>query len=544
MPEPASQPSTAPASEVVSAEDVATLNRVTGWAFTQAQREQIAPVVTARRPSLKALRAATLTLADGSSPLVPMPHPQAPGAPKPFSTPTKPSMEYDGHPESIAFAGALEQARLLRAGKVTSVELTKMYLARLEKWGPSLRCVVTLMADRALAAASRADAEIAAGRIRSPLHGIPFGAKDLFSAKGAPTTWGVSPYKDRVIDEDATVIARLEDAGAILVAKLSLGELAMGDVWFGGLTRNPWNPETGSSGSSAGSASAVAAGLVSFALGTETLGSIVSPCCACGTTGLRPTLGLVPRTGAMALSWTMDKIGPITRRVEDAAAVLHVIQGADGHDPIASPSTFGWDGKTDLKGLRVGYDADVFAATQRRAPEAFAPYAEVLATLTKLGATPVPVKLPRARLGYPIAEILITVEGAASLSDLVLNNKLPDLAQQAPNSWPNSFRSAEAVPAPDYLRALRLREQVKSEFAPAFAEVDLYIAIPRAGSTLVTTNLTGHPTLVTRCGMSKNGKEPIMVEFVGRHHREDALVTVAAAFEAATQHHLQWPTLS
>lgn len=537
---------TLPASDdVLSSDDIAALARAVAREPTLEQRAQMAAMVGGRRQSLRAIRAAALALADGSPPsgTVPPPVPQGGQAWRSFNLPDAPLPQYDGNPASLAYMGAMDQARLLRARKVTSIELTRMYLDRLKRLGPSLHCVVTITESRALAAAARADDEIAAGKFRSPLQGLPFGAKDLFSAKGAPTTWGVSPYRDRVIEEDATVISRLEEAGAVLVAKLSLGELAMGDVWFGGLTRNPWDPEKGSSGSSAGSASAVCAGLVSFALGTETLGSIVSPCCVCGTTGIRPTLGLVPRTGAMALSWTMDKIGPIARRVEDAAAVLHVIQGADARDPYCGPPTFGWDGRTKLADIKVGYDADVFAATQRRSPEAFAPHALVLDKLKALGATPVPVKLPRVRLGSPVAEIVIGAEGAASLSDLVERDGLRDLVQQAVTSWPNTFRSAEAIPAPDYLRALRLREQIKTEFEAAFAGVDAYVAIPRAGGTLVTTNLTGHPTLITRCGLT-DGKVPVMVEFVGKHHREDALVAIGAAFEGATDHHGKWPQLA
>jgi len=459
----------------------------------------------------------------------------------------RPMPRWNGSEEALAFLPAADLARLLRAGRVTSRTLTEMYLARLKRYGPDLNCVVSLVPDGvALAAADRADREIAAGEWRGPLHGLPYGAKDLFATRGLPTTWGVEPYRERVIDADATVIGRLEDAGAVLVSKLSLGELAMGDVWFGGLTRNPWKREDGSSGSSAGSGSAVAAGLVAFALGTETWGSIVSPCVVCGTTGLRPTFGRVPRTGAMALAWSMDKVGPMARGVEDCALVFDAVAGPDGIDATVGEHgpPFRWSTRGDLSGLRVGIDVASFEALRadkKRSADVPA-YDEAVAALERLlGRSLLPVQLPEMRPEYEALPMtIIGVEGAASMEPLIASGEMDRLAQQERHSWPNTFRLAATVPATEYLQAQRLRAHLQREFADAVRAVDVYVTVPRCGHSLLYTNLTGHPEVVTRCGKTEEGL-PLSLSLVGALHREDAALSLAHAFERATPWHREWP---
>jgi Asp-tRNA(Asn)/Glu-tRNA(Gln) amidotransferase A subunit family amidase len=520
-------------------------DRIAGRApLKEEARALAAPTVTRRRFGLRGLRDAVVSLPQGVVPGVPfttqlpgdVPPPQSKATPFRWSVP---AAEWNDDPANLRFATVRDLAAWLRAGRITSVQLTQSCLERLRTIGNDLHCVVTLTEELALRQAAAADADLARGIDRGPLHGIPYGLKDLFATRTYPTTCGISAWKDRLVDEDATVVRRLAEAGAVLVAKLSLGELAMGDVWFGGLTRNPWKPDTGSSGSSAGSAAAVAAGLVPFAIGTETLGSIVSPCCVCGTVGLRPTFGLLSRAGAMPLTPTMDKPGPICRSAEDAAAVLSALAGPDPLDLTTAHSSFSYDPDLDLAALSVGYDADAFDALNRRNAADFAPYAEALEVLKKAGVNPKPITLPRYRLASVLAEVIIGVEGTACLSDLTLGTGLDSLVQQAAGSWPNTFRAAEHVPAADYVRALRLREQLKRQWSESLQGIDAYLAIPRFGPTLVATNLTGHPTLVTRAG-AKDGL-PVMIEFVGNLHRESAIVSLATAYERATGHIRSWP---
>ncbi|MHC4568453.1 MAG: amidase, partial [Planctomycetota bacterium] len=374
--------------------------------------------------------------------------------------------------EDVAFWPVTDLARLIRSRKVTSTELTKMYLGRLKRHDPELKCVVTLTEELALKQAKRADEEIAVGNYRGPLHGIPWGAKDLLAVKGYPTTWGAMPYKDQVIDYDATVVKRLEAAGAVLIAKLTLGALAWGDVWFGGKTRNPWDPEKGSSGSSAGPASATAAGLVGFSIGSETHGSIVSPCTVCGTTGLRPTFGRVSRYGAMALSWSMDKIGPICRTVEDCAVVLHSVAGRDGKDSTLVDVSFNWDASVGAKALKVGYVKSAFE--EKRGDEQWK--ANDLATLDVLrglGLKLVPVELP----DYPIETmgLILSVEAAAAFDELTRSGNDDLLVRQIKNAWPNRFREARTVPAVEYIQANRLRTLVMNAMQEKLAGIDVYV---------------------------------------------------------------------
>ena len=437
---------------------------------------------------------------------------------------------------------------------MTSVELTQMYLRRLHKWGPRLLCVVSLCDDLALSQAARADSEIGRGAIRGPLHGVPYAVKDLFSARGTRTTFGAKPYENQHIAVDSAVVERLENAGCVLLGKLSMGELAMGDVWFGGTTRNPWQPSAGSSGSSAGSASATAAGLVGFSIGTETLGSITSPCGVCGTTGLRPTFGSVSRRGAMPLSWTMDKIGPITRSVEDAALVFAVIHGPDGKEEtdksVVSDVPFRWEPKSKLGKLRVGIDQTALDYLDKQTEPEPGSRAQIwrdaLSVLEKMGVHPVPVALPAQNPAYnALAGLIIDVEGAAAFADLTERGGLRELAQQDDWNWPNTFRAGATIPAADYVQALRVRSHLQHEMAKATQNVDVYITFPHVGPSLVYTNLTGHPTVITRCGMTKDKESetdlPALIEFTGNLFREDAALRLAYAFEQATDWHKQWP---
>ncbi len=490
--------------------------------------------------------------------------------------------------EDLAFAPVTELAALLRARQITSLALTQMYLERLKRYDPRLHFVVTLTEERALAQARAADAEIAAGKYRGPLHGIPWGAKDLLAVKGYPTTWGAGGFEHQSFDEDATVVQRLDAAGAVLVAKFTLGALAMGDKWFGGQTRNPWNPKQGSSGSSAGSASAVAAGCVGFAIGSETLGSISSPSTRCGDTGLRPTFGFVPRTGAMALSWTMDKLGPLCRSVEDCALVLQAIYGPDGKDASVYPAPFHWNPGLDWKTLRIGYLKNGFddpkpfeapAAREGETPEEKKQREERsasmqanharqaydhrydLAALEKLramGVKLVPIDLPK--LPYGAMTPLLGAEAAAAFDDLTRSGRDKLLTEQGPGDWPNSFRTSRFYPAVEYIQANRARTLAVQQVSALFDTVDV-IVTPSSGSQLVATNLTGHPAIILPNGLrgadapqppkTDEGEDdniggpntPVSITFLGGHYQDARLAAFARAYQEATGFHKQHPRL-
>jgi len=403
-----------------------------------------------------------------------------------------------GKDEDLAFASVFELAARIRTKQITSEQLTKIYIARLKKYDPQLHCVITLTEEHALKQARQADAEIAAGKYRGPLHGIPWGAKDLLDTAGIPTTWGAEPYRNRIPVEDATVTKRLNEAGAVLVAKLSLGALALNDVWFGGQTMNPWLLEEGSSGSSAGPGSAVAAGLVAFAIGSETQGSIVSPSMRCGVTGLRPTYGRVPRTGAMTLSWTCDKLGVMARHVEDTMLVLHTIAGPDAHDVACVPANLNFDAnrvapKADLSKYRIGY----IPAWMKEAPATDVDRA-ALETAKKLGFTVKEVTLPD--WPYDSLNIILFAESAAAFEELTLSHKVDELKAQVPDAWPNTFRQSRFLSAVDFVQADRLRRKVAIEMERVFSEVDLLLVPSLRDEFLVITNFTGHPSLTLRAG--------------------------------------------
>lgn len=451
--------------------------------------------------------------------------------------------------DDLAFATVPQLAELIKTKKVSSVELTKMYLGRLKRYGPKLLCVVTLIEEQALKQAQDADKDLKNGKHRGPLHGIPWGAKDLFATKGIRTTWGAEPYRDQLIDYDATVVERLRDAGAVLVAKLSMGALAQGPKWFGGVTRNPWVPDEdrlGSSGSSAGPASATAAGLVGFSIGTETLGSIVSPSSRCGVTGLRPTYGRVSRSGAMGLSWTMDKIGPICRGVEDCAAALNAIYGPDDRDLTVGDVPFNWTPDLSLGKLRVGYLKAEFEGAgitpqndqQRQLfGQRQVMYREALDALEKAGVKMTPIELPK----FPTQNIryILTAEAATAFDDITRDGRVNQLSGQDPGDWPNTFRTNRFVPAVEYLRAQRARTLLMREMDKLMTQWDVFVSPAPGSASLIITNLTGHPAVCVPCGFINNLPQAIM--FTGGLYDEASPLRVALAFERATKWHTMHP---
>jgi Asp-tRNA(Asn)/Glu-tRNA(Gln) amidotransferase A subunit family amidase len=430
--------------------------------------------------------------------------------------------------EELAFAEIPALASLIRTRKVSCVELTEMYLARLARLDATLGCVIALLPERALAQARALDAELAAGKYRGPLHGIPWGAKDLLSVRGARTTWGAKPYAEQVLDLDAAVVERLDAAGAVLIAKLSLGALAWGDVWFGGTTRNPWKPEQGSSGSSAGPAAATAAGGVAFAIGSETWGSIVTPSARCGNSSLRPTFGRVSRHGAMALAWSLDKLGPMARSLADAGLVFDAVQGADARDFATLRGARALRADEPVK--RVGILAE--------AAERGGSYRAFLDEIAALGVELVPIELP----DYPVNEmmLLLNCEAACAFDELTRSGRDDELVRQVEWAWPNVFRQAQLVPAVEYLRANRLRTLLAREFDAALAGVDA-IAHPTTGNDLVTiTNLTGHPMVVAPFAFRDDGT-PRSVCFTGHLDEDERLVRFAAGWQRSTAYHLRHP---
>ena len=510
---------------------------------------------------------------------------------KPLRMSKAQSVTVSNNTEDLAFASVRELAELVRTKRVSSLALTEMYLQRLKKYDPTLKFVVTLTEERALTQAKMADAEIAAGKYRGPLHGLPWGAKDLLATKGYRTTWGAGGFENQTIDEDATVVKRLDDAGAVLVAKLTLGALALGDVWFGGVTRNPWNSSQGSSGSSAGPASATSAGCVAFSVGSETLGSISSPSSRCGCTGLRPTFGLVPRTGAMALSWSMDKLGPICRTVEDCALVLQAIYGPDGHDRTVHSAAFNWDANLEWKNLRIGYLKAAFepkppqppepakqeapktpeeqakAEDQKKRQDALQARAEydrkyndaALAKLLEMGVNLIPVELPK--FPYGAIRVMLTAEAAAAFDELTRTGRDKLLTSQKIYDWPNTFRTARFIPAVEYIQAARARTLVMEAMAKVFEGVDVIIAPANGSDQLTVTNLTGHPAVILPNGLrgpdapkfpfddpsdfqnAGGPGTPTSLTFLGKLYGEAELLALARAYQEATGFHLKHPKM-
>jgi Asp-tRNA(Asn)/Glu-tRNA(Gln) amidotransferase A subunit family amidase len=509
-----------------------------GLSFTDAQIEMLLPSVNRFYAQYEALRQLDVPLdtppALSFSPVI-VGYP-APRGNSTFRAPKTPALVRFASPEELAFQPAIQLAAMVRAKRITSTALTRMYLDRLKTFGPKLNCVITLTEDLALEQAKDADASLRRGKRLSSLHGVPYGAKDLFDTKGILTTWGAEPYQKRVPDSDATVIEKLRAAGAVLVAKLSMGALAQGGLWFGGMTHTPWDYAQSSSGSSAGSAAATASGLVGFSIGTETLGSIVSPSTRCGVAGVRPTFGRVSRAGAMALSWSMDKIGPICRSVADCAEVLRLIAGQDGKDLSVINAPFNWDARRPLKKMKVGY----LSADFERLREKARPVLEAaLADLRKAGVSLEPITLPE----FPLNAInfVLDAEAATAFDDLTRQpGGLDQLSGQTPPDWPNQFRSSRMIPAVEYIRAQRARTIYMRKFHEFMDQWDAFVS-PTNSPCLTATNLTGNPQAVVPCGFVDNLPQGLL--FTSRLFEEGAAMRLAYAYEQATDWHTKRPTL-
>jgi len=536
----------------ITVETIASAEEVAGVHFDAAERELMLDGLKQQEQRIEALH--KVSLSNSVSPAIVF-DPRPPGKKIPAPT-NRPMVRSKVAPrarseniEELAFLQVTELSELVRRKRVTSVELTQMYIARLKKYDPVLKCVITLTEDRALEKARAADAELSRGKYRGPLHGIPWGAKDLLAVRGYKTTWGAGPFKDQVIDADATVVQRLDAAGAVLVAKLTLGELAQGDIWFGATTKNPWKVDQGSSGSSAGPASATAAGLVGFAIGSETLGSISSPSTRCGTTGLRPTFGRVPRTGAMALSWTMDKLGPICRSAEDCALVLDAIHGPDSQDNSVIPADFHWDATLSPQKLRIGYVKSAFdtpltdPADPKRTLHGSKKFDDAaLDVFKRLGVDLIPVDLPD--LPYDAMRLILSAEAAASFDELTRSDRDKLLVQQGKFDWPNSFRTSRFIPAVDYVNANRLRSVAILLWDDLMRKVDVIVTPTNAAnlSQLVATNLTGHPAVIVPNGFRDDGT-PVSLTFLAGLFEEAKALAVARAYQEATGFHLKHPVV-
>jgi len=509
----------------VTPEMVRNAEWVAGLELTDDQRRQVAAGLTnAMRGSAALHRAAVGNDVPPALHFLPDPGRPAVG-PRGSAAFAPPATDRPAGDDDLAFLPVTKLAALLRDKKVSSTDLTKLCLARLKTYDPALKCVVNLTEELALKQAAEADRELAAGTPRGPLHGVPWVAKDLIAYPGYRTTWGAAPFREQTIDTKATVADRIDRAGGVLVAKVTLGALANGDRWFGGMTRNPWNVRQGSSGSSAGSASAVAAGCAGYGIGSETWGSIVSPSTRCGVTGLRPTFGRVSRHGCMALSWSMDKLGPLARSVEDCALILSVIHGHDGLDPTAVTHPFTWPSPRPVKELRVGFFENGTSDAVKK-------------VLTDLGVRLVPFRLPA---GLPVAalSVILDVEASAAFDDLTRAGTTEGL-----NSWPATFRRGRFIPAVDYLRAQRVRTVLMKQMAAAMTDVDVYVGSPDSG---LLTNLTGHPVVCLPNGLTRgaDGVEvPTSLTFTGRLWGEAELLAVARAYQDATGHHLRRPDMT
>ncbi len=524
---------------------------VSGLTLADEQRNLLLAGLESQHKAFEELRARpldnavppALVFSAGGTPVGAPPSAAAP-APQPVPA-ARPSSD-----EDLAFSDTATLGRLLRAGKVSSVELTRLYLSRLKRDDPVLLAVITLTEDLALRQAAAADAERARGTDRGPLHGIPYGLKDLLAVSGYPTTWGAGPFKSQIRAESSAVAERLEAAGAVLVAKTTVGELAWGDVWYGGTTKNPWKTSQGSSGSSAGSASSTAAGNVGFAIGTETWGSIVSPCTVCGASGLRPTFGRVSRHGAMALAWSMDKVGPIARSVEDLGLIFEAIHGRDERDPASVDRPFARPGRRDPRTIKVGvvtalFDEDYtkWAESDEEKP-GFAEWkkndAATLDTLKRMGFNLVPVALPSSWPTGSLANIL-TAEAAAAFDDLTRSGRDKELVRQVAQAWPTVFREGQFIPAVEYIRANRIRSLLMKEMQTLFESADVYVVPSYGGDNLLLTNLTGHPAVVLPNGFRASDGTPTSITFQGRLWGETVLLETAGLYQRETGFHLKRP---
>lgn len=550
----------------ITKDTIAAAEEIAGVSFSDQERTMMVSRLNSQKQAIEALH--KVPLDNALAPAIVF-DPVPPGvqlAPKKKTSMVRAKYPVMARPtalEELAFLPVTRLSELVRTRKVKPSELTEMYLGRLKRYDPQLRCVISLTEERARAQARAADEEISRGRYRGPLHGIPWGAKDLLATKGYRTTWGAGPYKDQVIDADATVVQRLDNAGAILIAKLTLGELAQGDNWYGGVTRNPWWTEQGSSGSSAGPGSATAAGCVGFSIGTETLGSISSPSTRCGVTGFRPTFGRVPRTGAMALAWSMDKIGPMCRSAEDCALVFDAIHGSDGQDLAVRDYPFNWNASWIPAGLRIGYVKSAFDQPERDATDRVVHATKAqddaaLDVLRRIGAQLIPVELP-TDINVPTS-LILQPEAGAAFENLVLSGRVKEMVQQGPGAWPNTFRLAHFVPAVDYINANRVRARLIEAWWQLFKELDV-IVTPTGGPQLSQSNLTGNPAVIvpngfreapplgqagnaadsSRAQQATRPLTPVSLTFLAPLFQDENALVLAHAYQQATDFHVKAP---
>lgn len=527
----------------ITTETIARAEVIAGLSFTEEEREMMVEDLTERLKDFAALRA--LELPNEVPPAMrfdPLMGREMPAAPEEVPGWEPAPVERPESDTDLAFMTVAELAYLLREREVTSRELTELYLERLSRYDPQLEAVVTFTEERAREQAARADDELDRGDWRGPLHGIPYGAKDLLAVEGYPTTWGAMPYREQTIDTTAAVIEKLDEAGAVLTAKLTLGALAWGDVWFDGRTNNPWNLDQGASGSSAGSGAAVAAGCVAFALGSETLGSIVSPATRNGVTGFRPSFGAVSRHGAMVLSWTMDKLGPMARSAEDCALVYDVLRGEDPRDPSTVDAPFAFQPDVDVRSLRVGVIEEAFRETSEADHE-------TLAVLEELGVELEPLELP---VDLPVDAMLMTlwVEAAAAFDELTRSRGIDEMVRQETDAWPHVFRTARFVPAVEFLQAQRARTRLVERMAEAMAGIDVFVSPSFEGGALSITNLTGHPCVCLPNEFNpfedderSVRRQPGSITFIGGLYRDDAALSLAHAYQQATDFHRKRPPL-
>lgn len=524
--------STAQQNDSITKSDLIIAGKVIGLSFTEQERDSMLRDV--RENNLEYIKMRNIPLSNQ----VPMSLWQSPLLPgmkfeqiqKPINWNIPSNVVLPANKNELAFFNLLQLASLIKNKKITSVELTTFFIERIKKFGDSLQCVITITEDLAMQQAKAADAEIAKGKYRGPLHGIPYGLKDLFAVKGTKTTWGAAPYKNQEVNEDSYVYIKLKEAGAVLVAKFTLGSLAMGDWWYGGRTKNPWNLKVGSSGSSAGSASATVAGLVPFAIGTETYGSIVSPSHTCGATGLRPTFGSVSRTGAMALSWSLDKVGPICRSAEDAAVVFNYIKGTDGKDGCAVNMPFNYSTKTEIKKLRIGFAKNYFDKIKDSSANEW----KVLKAFEQMGVQLIPVIFPDSTIyNFDMIGITIGAESAAAFDELTRTDLDDMLTRQNKNDWPNYFRGARFIPAVEYVNAQRHRYILMQKMHEFFKTVDIVITPTFGGSQMAITNLTGYPALCMPTGFNQRGL-PTSITLLGNLYAEAVLLNVGKALQQGT----------
>lgn len=522
---------TAHSQDTLSIKDIPPAERVIGLDFKPAERDSLFDDLKANRLEYAKMRKLPL---NNNVPLSGWQSPRLPGMKftekqRNLSWNISSTAVLPANRNDLAFYSILQLAALVKNKKISSVELTRFFIDRLKKFGDTLQCVISLTEDIAMAQAAQADKEIAAGKYRGPLHGIPYGLKDLFAVKGTRTTWGAAPFKDQVIDEDAFVYTKLKEAGAVLVAKFTLGALAMGDYWYGGRTKNPWNLKRGSSGSSAGSTAATVAGLVPFAIGTETYGSIISPSTTCGATGLRPTFGSISRSGAMALSYSLDKIGPICRSAEDAAVVFNFIHGTDGLDQCAVEIPFNYSGKCDWSTLKIAYARKYFEQGDTMGNER-----NVLDIYRKMGAQLVAIDFPDSTVyNFDIMGIIIGAECAAQFDEFTRSGMEDQLTRQGKGDWPNQFRASRFIPAVEYINACRHRYLLMKKVDEVVGKYDAFICPTWAGNQAAITNLTGHPAICFPTGVNKSNL-PTSITIIGKLYGEATLLAIVKAFQDAT----------